>query len=262
VMEHLFVNLVDRSRQAGIEGFRLKDMLEEFSGRNVTKRIEGLLDNGLSKPFLNLSPRQFFQCFELDIERTDALSAKGFDEAVKITHTLSEKNLHDVLIRKEQLFTPEASVVALILWSVLTLRFAQWEEDKYGNWLSGAINDPYEDLSIPVVVRGMKVRFGDYWNTSWRELAFHLINKFVIQLHQILAYQKSGAFFYSDQDVIRWRGKNYDSPAYGNPRFNSALIILKDLGLLAEPEDNPKILSLTKIGKQLLGAELAKEGRQ
>jgi hypothetical protein len=259
VLENLFVNVVNQTRQTGIEGFKLKDMIEEFNGHNVSKRIEGLFNIKLSHPFLDLTPRQLVHCFGLDIQQADARGSKYFDATVKIDHPLSERNLHDVLIKKEQCFTPESSIIALTLWSVLTLRYVQWEQSKYGNWLANAIDDPYKDVSTPVVLKSVLRHFGDFWSTTWRELAFHLINRFVIQLHQILAYQKSGAFFYSDQDLIRWRGKNYDDSSYGNPRFNSAILILKDLGLLDECKDNSRILSLTNEGKHLLRAEMAKE---
>ena len=259
VLENLFVNVVNQARQAGIEGFKLKDMVNDFNDRNVTMKIEELFRIKLPHAFLELTPCKFARCLGTDFEIVNPVSSKCFDDAVKIDHQLSERNLHDLLTKKEHLFTTEASIIALILWSILTFRYVQWEQSDYGNWLSNAVTDPYQDVSVPVVLRSMKKRFGDFWNISWRELALHLINKYVIQLHQILAYQKSGALFYSDQDLIRWRGKNYDDPSYGNPRFSSAILILKDLGLLIENKDNPKVLSLTVGGNKLLHTELMKE---
>jgi hypothetical protein len=52
----------------------------------------------------------------------------------------------------------------------------------------------------------------------------------------------------------------YEKIGMGNPRFNSAIRILKDLGLLSDTDD--KIIIVTKDGMHLLIKEIAEEGRE
>jgi len=257
--ENMFVNLVDQARRAGIEGFKLEDMIQEFNNQDVINQLKDELGLILTESFLESTPCQIALCFGIDIKKGDFLGSNTLNKEVSIDHPLSEKTLHGILKQKDLRFTPFNSVISLILWSILALRYIKWNNNNYGNWLANATNDPYQDISVPVVLQNIQIMFNDFWNAQWKDLSFHLIHRFIVQLHQVLAYQKKGAFFYSDQDHIHWRNKNYDTTSYKNPRLFSAILILKDLGLLAESENNPNIINLTAEGDRLLRTELAKE---
>ena len=104
-------------------------------------------------------------------------------------------------------------------------------------------------------------KFDDVWNTPFRDLLVHILQRFVIRLHLSLAYQKSGSFFFVDEERIRGRGKRYDSPSYGNGRFASAILILRDLNLLDTVPDADELLHRTADGDSLLKDECAEAPR-
>jgi hypothetical protein len=118
-------------------------------------------------------------------------------------------------------------------------------------------DNPYENVTVPVVARELRQRFGDVWQVPFGEILLFLLNRYVIRLHLSLAYQKTGSFFYEDAERIRGRGKRYDEPAYGNGRFPSALRILEDLHLLATDRDGG-LIRRTPDGSKMLNSELAK----
>jgi hypothetical protein len=59
-----------------------------------------------------------------------------------------------------------------------------------------------------------------------------------------------------DDERIRGRGKRYETPTYGNGRFFSGILILKDLGLLEEQPDSGGLRHRTADGDALLAEEL------
>jgi hypothetical protein len=90
-------------------------------------------------------------------------------------------------------------------------------------------------------------------------LAQNLIHQYVIHLHLALAYQKSGAHFYLDEDRVIGRDKHFGSPHLTNPRLGSALQILWDLGLLEDDPDNESLRRVTKNGKTVLNEFVGSE---
>lgn len=102
------------------------------------------------------------------------------------------------------------------------MRYQRWHATDYGNWLAQATrNDPYENVTVPVVSESWKSSFVDFWNTPLMELAQNLIHRYVIRLHLTLAYQKSGAHFYLDEDRIIGRDKHFGSPQLTNHRLDT-----------------------------------------
>jgi len=140
------------------------------------------------------------------------------------------------------------------------MRYQRWHARDYGNWLAQATrNIPYENVTVPVVSETWKARFGDFWNTPLLELAQNLIHRYVIRLHLTLAYQKSGAHFYLDEDRIIGRDKHFGSPKLTNPRLGSALQILWDLGLLEDNPNDESLWRMTKNGKAVLSEFVGSE---
>ena len=139
------------------------------------------------------------------------------------------------------------------------MRYIQYESTPHGNWLAGAVHDePYTNVTLPVAVHEMRQRLGDFWRVPYREILLHLLQRFVVRLHLSLAYEKSGSFFYLDEDRIRGRGKRYDEPAYSNGRFSSGPQILYDLGLLSEDTAGANKPQRTAKGTEILSEELKK----
>jgi hypothetical protein len=156
-------------------------------------------------------------------------------------------------------------VSALLLLVTTTIRFIRWETTGQGSWLAQAVGDTYKDVTVPVVLRELRERFPDYWNTSWREIALFVMRRFVIRQHEVLAYDKnwdgSRAFFHTENDLIRWRQLNYDEIGVGNARFSRAVQILRDLALVKRNDEERKYV-LTPDGNQWLKKELATLAKQ
>jgi hypothetical protein len=150
--------------------------------------------------------------------------------------------------------------MSVLICIIAAMRFQQWHSRDYGSWLAQATaNAPYENVTVPVVAEDWRVRFGDFWNTPMLDIAQSLINRFVIRLHLALAYQKSGAHFYLDEDRIIGRDKHFGRPELTNPRLRSAVQILKDLGLLENYPGHVSLHRTTEEGKKVLGEFVGKD---
>ena len=260
-LESLFVSTVDKARAAGLQGFNILEAIRELGSKRVARYLGMILDCEINKSFLDMSPQELFRYAGFNIEKTDVLASRKIAEKIRINHPLSERSLSNILAEESLFFRPEGIAISLILLSVILLRYIKWEETPYGNWLGQAVDDPYKDITLPVVLHEIKSSFQDFWNTPWRVSAPRIINRFVVRLHEVLAFDKSWtgtkAFFHTDQDVIRWHNLNYDEPACGNPRLMNSVQILKDLSLIENDESHPEILCLKKDGKLLLEKELS-----
>lgn len=262
-LETILVNVVDKARATHPEGFTLDDFVKELGTKSVIQQIGRILDINFKKDFLEMTPQEILACSGIDIECADKPGSMKLDTNLGIRHMLSERNLHDLIAEEPLFFMPEGTVVALILLSVSLLRYIKRENTAQGNWLSQAVDDPYKDITLPVILRDLREYYGDFWNTPWEKLAPMLVNRFVVRQHEALALDKSWsgsrAFFHTDQDVIRWRDLNYDGPTCHNPRFTSAVLILKDLNLLRTDKNKSDILQLSPEGQEFLKEEFGRK---
>jgi len=237
--------------------------VKELGTKSVIQQIGRILDINFKKGFLEMTPQEILECSGIDIECTDKPGSMKLNAKLGIEHTFSERNLHDLIAEEPLFFMPEGTVVALILLSIVLLRYIKWENTAQGNWLSQAVDDPYKDITLPVILRDLREYYGDLWNTPWEKLAPMLVNRFVVRQHEALALDKSWsgsrAFFHTDQDVIRWRDLNYDRPTCHNPRFTSAVLILKDLNLLRTDKNKSDILQLSPEGQEFLKEEFGRK---
>ncbi len=258
-LESLFVSVVCKARSAGLKGFRLEALVETLSSKSVTKHLESRLSVKMPGNFLDSTPRELFKVAGVDIRAADSSGSNEMDRLVDWAHPFSESSLALVFHEIDR-DTPEGIASALLLLIVTATRFVRWETTGHGSWLAQAVRDAYKDVTVPVVLRELRERFSDYWNTSWREIATFVMRRFVVRQHEVLAYDKnwdgSRAFFHTENDLIRWRQLNYDEIGVGNARFSRALQILRDLALV-ERADGEKKLVLTQDGSQWLKQELA-----
>lgn len=258
-LESLFVSVVGKARSAGLKGFRLEALVETLNSKSVTKHLESRLSAKMPRNFLDSTPRELFQVAGVDIPTADSDGSTTLDRLVGWPHTFSESSLA-LAFHEVDRDTPEGIVSALLLLVTTTIRFIRWETTGQGSWLAQAVGDTYKDVTVPVVLRELRERFPDYWNTSWREIALFVMRRFVIRQHEVLAYDKnwdgSRAFFHTENDLIRWRQLNYDEIGVGNARFSRALQILRDLALVERHDDEKKYV-LTPDGNQWLKQELA-----
>jgi len=262
VLENLFVCVVNEANLKRMEGFQLGELLAPLTTSAFNKGMRKLLGVAYEGNFSELTPHDLFAASRVDIAHFNPMGSRELDETVPIDHPLSESMLHYLLDQRDRYATPEALALSAVLCAVLCFRYLHLEKTPHGNWFAKTVkDDPYENVTVPVVVRELRQRFDDVWRVPFGEPLRFLLNRYVIRLHLSLAYQRSGSFFYVDGERIRGRGKRYDEPGYGNGRFPSALRILEDLRLVAtDPDDG--LTRRTPDGDKVLKAELAKDGAQ
>jgi len=260
-LETIFVNIVNKARSKGLEGFKLNDFIGELGTKSVNNSFQRIFQNKSCDNFLEISPRVILKSFGVDIKYADKAGSMKLEKEISYSHVLSERNLINLIEEESLFFKPEGTITALILLIIVLIRYIKWEDTSQGNWLGQAIDDNYKDLTAPNILYSLNDYYGDFWNTQWKKVAYTIINRFVVRHHEIVALDKSwsgnSSFFHTDQDIIRWRNMNYDNPGCGNPRFPSAVLILKDLNLLRSDPNDKELIHLTPDGKSILNDKLS-----
>lgn len=172
----------------------------------------------------------------------------------------AENTLEGIIRTNDYLYSSTGLALPMILLSVTLARYSQWESTDYGKWFANIAKDPYLDLIPPVISKGLERQFDDWWNTSFSQLTKFVLNRYVIQQHQSMSYEKTAT---GDRCLIQIDGSKivslggYDKIGMGNPRLNSAIQILSDLGLI-EDNDN-KVKHLTPEGEAFLKYEIGRQ---
>jgi len=259
-LEYLFSNTVNEANRDRLSGIRLEDWMKEWSAALSSSKLNKMLNIDINSDMLVMKPRELFKASGVNVASGNINGSVAIDRLVGIEHNLSEHNLYKLLQQKTLQFTPESCVMSVLMCILTVIRYKQWSTVDYGNWLAQASGiDRYENVTVPVVAENWQRQFGDFWNTPILDIAKSLINRFVIRLHLTLAYQKSGAYFYLDEDHIIGRDKYFDNPRLSNPRLRSALQILWDLGLLENDSQKAILRRMTGRGEKLLGEFVGKE---
>lgn len=258
-LEGMFAWLVTHASQQGLAGVSVEELASRLNGVSVPKAMAELLEIKLSGSFGQLTPKDVLGQY-IGSQELDAEASKLLDAALRPSASVSEDKLEDLIRNLTELQSPTGLAIPLLLLSTTLARFTRWEGTAIGNWIASASNDPYLDLLPPVLTKGLNRRFGQWWNCTWRELAEFVLSRYVLQQHQSMSYEKTKL---GDRCLLQVDGRKiisnatYDKIGMGNPRFRSAVQILKDLGLLIKQKDGVTVL--TKEGKALLQEELAKE---
>lgn len=265
-LESLFVAVVSQARTSGMKGFKLETLVENLKSKSVITFLEARLGQKFKGPFLDSTPRQIFAMAGLNNPSAGPDENDALGKLLRLTHPLCESNLDADFYGEIDRDTPEGIACALLLLVVAVTRFVGCEKSPHAKWLAAEAEDPYKDVTVPVVLRELRQQFGNYLDASWREIALFVIRRFVVRQHEVLAYMKSWdgsrAFFHTEQDHIRWRQLNYDKIGVNNSRFPSALQILQDLGLVVHDEGDKRLLRLTADGKARLKHELSEMGQK
>ena len=262
-LESLFVAVVGYAQKAGMAGTRLELVVDSLKSKSVQKFLGEVLGKKIEGDFLEMTPRQLFQAGGFKFPGNDLVSGIDFDQHFNFSHPLSENNLAGQLRRDDLAYaSPEGIACALVLLVMTVSRYTRWHDGQYGNWLAGATHDPYRDITVPVVLRELQDSLGNFWDSTWREIATIVIGRFVVRQHEVLSYEKvwdgTRALFHSEQGTIRWRGLSYDDISVENSRFYSAVQILEDLGLVEHDDNDRWQTKLTSEGGVFLKGELAK----
>ncbi len=265
-LEGMFAWVVTQVSEKGLGGASVRELAESLKSAAVRKALAELFAFDVTEEFGTSTPSDLFQRFVGAFEELDANMGRLLDERIRPTNALSEDRLESVIRNRTYLQAPTGLAVPLLLLGVTLARYAQWEGANYGNWLATASTDPYVDLVPPVLTAGLTRRFGQWWKCQWKDLAEFVLSRYVVQQHQSMSYEKTATgercLLQVDGNQITTKPNEvYEKIGMGNPRFGSAVRILKDLGLLADDDDDG-ITVVTKDGMWLLKEELAKESRE
>lgn len=259
-LEGVFRWLVTHLRGFGLGGEQLDQLISLIATKSTKRDLESALSVKLPRAFVSLSLVELFQCAGVNISEPQCDAGSNFDKLVRSDHALSESALE--LIIRDQNFEDAATEWSVSVTLLLTVlyRFKKWENNKYGIWLASAANDSYLDLIPPLVLAAMERRFGDWWSVPIGEIASFVLQRFVVQQHQNMSYEKaaSGARCLLQVDAGRVFGTgDYDKIGISNARFSRAVQILIDLRLLARGDS--KEITVTSEGADFLADELQKE---
>ncbi len=259
-LEGLFVWLIAHLTECGLAGADIDTLPALLSQTATTATVAKALGVKLSAPFGRMRPAELYGAVGVVAGNLDAATGSALDRAVTTMTALAEDRLEAVIRSNTHLNTPAGLAVPMVLLATTLGRYARWERTDYGQWLASAAGDPYLDLIPPVLVAGLTVRFGEWWQCPWEELTAFVLSRFVIRQHTAMSYAKSWT---GERCLLQVDGEKvfatgaYERVGIGNPRFRSAAQVLKDLGLARDDEDG--VTHLTADGTRFLNEELAKE---
>lgn len=264
-LEGMFAWLVSQVSDKGLAGASVKELVEVLNSKTVRKALSELLTLNLAEYFGKSSPADLLKRFAGVFEELDSNTSSLLDKKLRPTNALSEDRLELVIRSRTYHQSPTGLAVPMLLLGLTLARYIRWEGTKYGNWIATASSDPYLDLVPPVMMTGLTRRFGQWWKCQWKVLAEFVLSRYVVQQHQSMSYEKTTmgerCLLQVDGSKITTRPNEvYEKIGMGNPRFRSAVRILKDLGLLADTGNGMTIV--TEDGLQLLAEELVKESRE
>ena len=257
-LEGLFAWVVTRAAEAGVAGVSFTELSAALDSAGVRKALSELLETGIGSPFGQSTPKDTIRLFDAAFDTLNMKSSAAFDEVVTLESPLSEDRLEQVIRDGTCLHHAAGLAVPMLLLAVTLVRYQRWEETGYGQWLANATRDPYLDLLPSGVSAGLRRRFGSWWDCPWSTLAEYVLARYVVQQHQSLSYEKTVE---GERCLLQVDGQcvmsnaAYDTVGIGNPRFRSALRVLKDLWLLQDLDDD--LVAPTDDGLAVLEESLA-----
>jgi hypothetical protein len=258
--EGIFSWLVSQLSDCGLGGATSESLVAQLDHATVSKNLSEVLMVKLRSSFSDLTPSALLEQAGVTKGYLDEVVSKSVDSAIQSRTPFAEDTLEKLIRSNEHLHSPTGLALPMILLSVTLARYSQWETGNYGKWLASVANDPYLDLVPPVVTSGLERRFGDWWNTNFKELTNFVLSRYVVQQHQSMSYEKT---ITGERCLLQVDGSRivatggFDKIGMGNPRLGSAQQILTDLGLIGPDADG--FVGLTDDGKLFLKREMAKE---
>lgn len=258
--EALLSWLVSQLGNCGLAGATLETLVGQLAEPAVRKNLSEILGVVLRGAFGDLTPATLFAMAGVKGGELDEAVSQSVDQAVKSLTPFAEDSLEEMIRSNNHLYSSTGLALPMILLSVTLARYSQWETTNYGKWLASAANDPYLDLVPPLVTTGLSRRFGDWWNSTFKELTGFVLSRFVVQQHQSMSYEKT---LTGDRCLLQVDGSKivstggFDKIGMGNPRLGSAIQILTDLGLIEDDEEG--VSHLTSEGEAFQKGEMAME---
>lgn len=260
-LESLLAGLV-RAIRYYPAGRSVAEILETFDSSEARSSFGDFLSIELTTPFMDLTPTASLALLGIDAEAARDGSVKLAE--IFAANPFVERTLRDALIEGDFVRGPAGPAIAVLLIFTILLRYDLAVADAHKGWNAKKVVHPFSDVAIPTVAHALVTELGkDWWHMTNREVIARLLNRFVIRQHETMSYERgfggSPPLFRIDGTMIVGMDTVRDEVDPGNPRFPSAMQILKDLRLIADvPEEGE---TLTPDGKAML-TSLLEEGIQ
>lgn len=231
------------------------DFLLSLSAGAIRGQFRDMTGVDLTENFFALTPRQTLPACGMFWSK----QAPTTLASPRIENPLCERALETLLIKSEANDSAGIAFAALLLYQVL-LRYPAMTAEPIQNWYRQQVYDPYADVSLTVVGDFVQGEFGSDWiDHPNGELLKRVIWRFVIRQHQTMSYERgfggTAPLFQVDGSTVIGTSVDYTDPRSTHPRFNRALQILEDLGLI---EDDSEVgYWITDDGKNWLRDELS-----
>lgn len=256
-LEGAFAWVVSQLEPRALAGANIDELIARLDERSVHRDLVKVFGVELPKRFAESTPADLFRSAGLVSAALDERVSVELDGTISSMTSLAENTLENLVRSNKYLAAPFGLVLPLMLLAVTLGRFRRWEGTNFGRWLANHVSDPYLDLLPPLVANSLVQRFGSWWTCPWRELAKHVVSRYVIRQHLTMSYEKSSAgercLLQDDGQTIVATGV-FDKVGMGNVRFHSAMQVLEDLALIES--DAEGVRRLTGGGTRLLKQEL------
>jgi hypothetical protein len=259
-LEGLFSWLVSHLSPQGLVGSTIDSVVAQLAEPRLRKNLSDVLNVDLPTAFSDLTPSTLLATAGLADAALDSGLGNALDHAVRSQAPLAEDSLEDLIRSNKHLHSSTGLALPLVLIATTLGRYSRWAATNYGQWLASIAADSYLDLVPPLVSAGLARRFGEWWHCPWGTLTPFLLSRYVIHQHLAMSYEKTST---GDRCLLQMDGAkvfstgSYDAIGITNPRLNSAIQILTDLGLIAE--DDHGLTHLTRDGRTFLQRASAKE---
>lgn len=232
-------------------GRAVAETIDAFDSVEAGEVLTGLLDVELPLPFMDLTPADSLALLGIDVPETGG--ATNSSEAFA-SNPFVERFLRDALIEQDMVSGPAGGAVASLLLYSLMLRYDLTVEEPHKGWNTQKVLDPGTDVAMPTVAHMLAFDFEDWWNTPNRDILTWVVSRFVVRQHETMSYEKgfggSPPLFRVDGTTVVGTGLTRDDVDPGNPRFPSAMQVLRDLRLIdRNPEEGQR---LTPDGRNML----------
>jgi hypothetical protein len=259
-LEGLFAWVVTSLGDRPRDGTSIDTLVARLQQDAVRRDLADLIGTTSKERFGQSTPARLLGYAGATHGRLDEAVSQSIDSATPPSSPRSEYRLETVIRTGDYLHSATGLALPLILLAVTLSRFVKWEKSNYGTWLATIATDPYLDLVPPLLLIGLNQKFGDWWSSSWTEIAKHVLTRYVVRQHLTMSYEKS---FVGDRCLLEEDGAQlfatgaFDTVGMGNVRFSSARQILIDLGLVIRDEEG--VSGLTDEGTRFLSTELRSE---
>lgn len=255
-LESLLAGLV-RAIRYHPAGRTVGEILEAFDSAEARSALGELLSVELPFPFMDLTPADSLALLGIDFAGAQDDAAEAAE--IFAADPLVERTLRDALIEQDFVSGPAGPAVAALLLFTLLLRYDLTVDEPHKGWNTKKVFHPFSDVAMPTVAQALVIDLGkDWWNMPNRDVMSRLLNRFVVRQHETMSYEKgfggSPPLFRVDGTMIVGMDLVRDNVDPGNPRFPSAMQVLRDLRLiLNDPEEGQ---SLTSDGRKMLDSIL------